>query len=369
MRPAPTLALWLSPIVALAQTENPPSPAPATASVAAPTTPATEAVTADEVRNLVVSLRKIQAERDRTAQLTLADAGKALALATVGPTEAVNLYIASVRAVDFEKTGKKQTDFEEWKKKNDARLHDIGYGQALRLQYRYLRLAIESDTEEKARAALPRLVALADESILALARYNSAAATLREDAFASPVATRFDLKKKRPAGWPASPLQLGPLYTLLMKASATEPDKLPGIWENRLRQEKALFEAGSETARNAARAKAGTPFGKKKEDPTPAPLTAEQENFEKRVLPRLRWEMGESLFEAGLRRRGLEILYTVLTKNPDHPSSPEWLDKLTRLAESLNRGSTEPAPAAGEPTAPAAPEPAAPAVAPEIPAK
>lgn len=346
-----------------------------------------ESISEVEIRGLLAKLADMQAKQDSAERNALAEALKSLRAGTVGPTEAVNLYIASVRVVEFEKLGKKQADFDEWKKKNDDKLHEIPFGQSLMLQYGFLKLALESDTEDKRRAAGAKLVTMADDFMKALPRLGAYGKSISEDPFSHPVAKRFGLEKRKPEGWPSSPLKLAEVYAYVMKPVRQQsPKDLPALWESRIKQERALFGVREDLAKSAARKAATELFGKKipKAD-APKPdsggedvAVGKGDKFETTVLPKLQWEMGEDLYRSGLRRRGIDCMFTVISKNPDHPGRADWLKSLSDKAAGVAAesgvvipsaaqaitpvGASSPTPAVTAPVLPAAPRgPAVPA--------
>ena len=326
--------------------------APAESPEPAPAVVAGEAISADEIKSLLAKLAEIQAKQDAADKLARIEALKALEAAIVGPTESVNFYIASVKAVEFEKPGKKQWEFDEWKKKNEDRLHDAAFAQSLRLQLRFLKLTLEADTEEKRTSAVPSLIKLGDEMIRQFPQSAGYSRILSEDPFSTSMAARFGLEKKKPEGWPASPLHLGAVHNLLMKqARVVAPKSLPALWEARIKQERTLAAARDEAGRIALR-KQTDPFGKKKGGDSRRPeVETESEKFDKITFPKLQWEMGVDLFKSGLRRRGIEGLFIVLSKNPEHPSRAEWIQSLAEMADQV-AGESGVKPAAA--TAPAA---------------
>lgn len=348
-------------------------PAGALAADAAPAAPAAppvvlpgEAVTETEIRGLLAKLAELQSKQDVTDRNALSEALRVLRAASVGPTEAVNLYVASVRAVEFEKAGKKQADFDDWKKRNDDRLHEIPFGKALMMQYGFLKLALESDTEEKRRAAGTKLVTLADEFTKALPALGAHGKMLGEDPFTQVVAQRFGLARRKPEGWPSSPLQLAALHAFVMTPVRREaPKDLPAMWETRIRQERALYTVREDMAKAAAR-KPVEAFGKKiskNEPPPPAPvvedaLVVKGDKFEQAILPKLQWEMGEDLYRSGLRRKGLDCLFGVIMKNPNHPARADWIKSLNDKATGVAAEAGISIPAAGRPADPVSVDPA-----------
>ncbi len=311
-----------------------------------------EAITESEIRGLLAKLADMQAKQDAVDRAALADALKALRAACVGPTEAVSLYMASVRVVEFEKMGKKQADFDDWKKRNDDKLHDIPFGQMLILQYGFLKLALESDTEEKCRAAGPKLVVMADDYIRMLPKLGAYGKTLGDDVFSNAVAQRYGLAKRKPEGWPVSPLNLAAVHAYAMRPVRRDtPKDLPAMWDARIRQERALHGVREDIAKVASRKTAPELFGKKmpKNEP-PAPVedsvALKGEKFDATVLPKLLWEMGEDCYRSGLRRRGVDTQFSVITKYPNHPARADWLKSLAEKASAVAAESGVPVPGA-----------------------
>lgn len=372
------------------------SPGDAAAVDAAPSAPPVvlpgEEVSESEIRGLLGKLTELQSKQDAQEMAALIEAHKALSVAVTGPTESVNLFISSTREVEFVRMGKKQIDFDDWKKKNDERMHDIPFGQALCMQHTFLKLSIEADTDAKRRAAVPKIIAMGDEYIRAMPKMGAYARMLSEDAFGLPVAKRFGLEKRKPEGWPASPLSLASVYGILLKPARLENPKLiPTIWEARIKQERALFAAKEEltkqTVRKAlesAKKTKGADLRKAEADARNKPdsgdgaveLVDKGDKFETTVLPRLLWEMGEDMYRSGLRRAGIECQFGVVMKNPEHPSRPDWLKALADKANEVAKeagvevpssagvvpasvAETAPSPVRGAPVAPVVPAPGA----------
>jgi hypothetical protein len=321
-------------------------------------------ISAEEVAGLLRQLRRMRDGLDSEERRAVAEALKALTPAANSATEAVTLWSGSVRTIEFEKQNKRSADFEEWRKRNDDKLHDAGFAAALRLQCRYLKLCLEADTEEKAARARPAIVALMEESIKAMPQCAQYMSLLREDVFSSPIAKKLGVEKQCPEGWAKAPLSIDAHFGRFVKSAITaNPSDIPALWECRLKLERSHAEAVDQNSRVQRRHKNpdASPMGRRISQPKDKDEqdTKAVDAFEKEKLPTLLWSMGEDFFKAGLRRRGIETLFGVLGKYPKHSNAEGWLDRITAIAEELE--SKNKPPVVAEPAAPVAPETPAPA--------
>ncbi len=314
--------------------------------VAAKPATAPNDISAEEVAGLLSQLRKMRDGLDSEARRASIEALKVLGPACASSTEAMNLWLASVRVVEFEKQNKRATDFEEWRKKNDEKLHDPAFSAALRLQCRYLKLCLEADTPEKAGRTGPAIIALVEEAIKAMPQCAQYAGLLSDDVFSSATAKKLGVEKLCPDGWPKALLNLGGHFGRFVKTAAmTNPADIPALWETRLKLERSHAEALDQNARVQRRRKNPELMGKragaqKEKDEQD---TKHIDAFETEKLPALLWSLGEDCYKAGMRRRGIETFFGVLRKYPKHASASDWVDRVTKLAEEMEAGLNAPA--------------------------
>lgn len=349
----------MAPLLALAQEGAPAAEAPEAPAKAARNP---NDITAEEIAGLLRQLRSMREGLDVEERRTVMEALKVLAPASASPTEAVSLWSGAVRTLEFERQNKRSADFDEWRKKNDDKLHDAGFAAALRLQCRYLKLCLEADTPEKAGRAGAAIVALMEESIKAMPQCGQYASLLREDVFSSPVAKKLGVDKQCPEGWARTPLSIDAHFGRFLKAAVVKnPADVPALWESRMKLERAQVEAQDQYARVQRRRKnTDSPMGRRANAPKEKDDadTKAVDTFEKDRMPVLLWAMGEDFYKAGLRRRGIETLFGVLRKYPKHTSHSGWVDRITAIAEELDAKGKLPSatPAPGtEPAAATAP--------------
>lgn len=341
--------LALSSLPAVAQEATPPAPAPDVAPIAPATSNGkSDDISSNELAALIRQLKQMRAGLDTEERKIVAAALKELGNASVSTTSAMNLWVDSVRAVDFDQKKKKQTEFEEWRKKNDERMHDITFCTGLLFQCRYLKLCLEADTPEKQAKSLPAIQALMEEAVKTMPKMLNNAGMLREDAFASIMARALRIEKMCPEGWPRALLRPDEHYGRFIRSARKEnASAVVGLWEARIRMERAIAKASDDNAKLRRSKEARTAFGKQ-QDKRDAKEMEEQDtkfavSFEKETLPRLMWSMGEDFFKAGLRRRGIETMFQVITKNPKHPNVSDWVDRITAIAEEVAAANNPPA--------------------------
>lgn len=293
-------------------------------------------ISAEEIAGLLRQLRSMRDGLDSEERRTVTEALKALAPASASPNEAVSLWSGSVRALEFDKQNKRGSDFDDWRKKNDDKLHDAGFAAAMRLQCRYLKLCLEADTPEKAGRAGAAIIALMEESIKAMPQCAQYASVLREDVFSSPIAKRFGVEKQCPEGWARAPLSIDANFGRFVKAAlAKNPADVPALWESRMKLERAQAEATDQIGRVQRRHRNSEAMGRRINAQKDEQDTKAVDTFERDKLPGLLWSMGEDFYKAGLRRRGIETLFGVLRKYPKHASYSGWVDRITAMAESI----------------------------------
>ncbi len=357
--PAAVPFLLLAALPAVAEEPAAPAPAaPAAATEPAPAQPAgtsekTDDISAAEVSTLLRQLKQMRQSLDSEERKTILAALTALNSATSGTTGAMTLWVESVRVVDFDRQNKKQTEFEEWRKKNDERMHDAAFCTGLLFQCKYLKLCLEADTPEKQARALPAIHALMTEAVAAMPKMLQYSGMLRDDAFSSTIAKRLGIEKLAPEGWPRALLRPEEHYGRAIAAARKgDAAAVTALWDARINLERSIAKANDENGKLRRRKEAKTQFGNRKDtrDAAEAELvdTKNAVAFEKDQLPKLQWAMGEDLYKAGLRRRGLETMFGVIHRNPRHASVSEWVDRITAIAEELS-GEGKPAEApAGE---------------------
>lgn len=352
-RPVALAFLGLTPF-AHAQTSAPATPAAAPSAEASADIPAdaqaagkSEEISGNEMAALLRQLRQMRAGLDSEERKAAANAIAALNSACSGTTGAMNLWVDSVRVVEFDRQSKKQTDFEDWRKKNDDKMHDAAFCAALLLQCRYLKLCLESDTPEKQAKAFPVIQTLMEEAVAAIPKTLNYSGMLREDVFGTVIAKRLGIEKMCPEGWSRGLLRPDEQFGRAIKAARKgDAQALLSLWASRIKLERAIAKANDDAGKIRRRKEARTQFGNRKDSRDAKEMeeqdTKSEKSFEKDHLPKLQWAMGEDLYKAGMHRRGIETMFTVITKNPRHPSVSDWVNRITAIAEELSgQGATE----------------------------
>lgn len=246
---------------------------------------------------------------------------------------AAELYVKCVEKVEFEDRRRSSREFREWKRHQDDRLKDPGLRRCLRHQLRWLVLSLEAAEAGEKRDALAPKAAEALESIFTdPGQFAGNVDPLREPVTSTVFARAYNLGGARLKDWPLSPLDIAAVFDRVIFPPLVEAAKFDALrdqWLKRVRYETIARDdwRGDE--------------GKSKE------RSPDYEKFIAETLPELRWEMEESLYDAGDERRAAINMLSHLEENLTHPKAREWGDSF--------RKRIEPAPEAEEADSPESP--------------
>jgi hypothetical protein len=312
--------------------------------------------------------------------------------ALADPKGPIEFYLEAKKIIDFDETGRRESDWKAWRDANEDRLKSPEHVAARRLQLRYLILTLDvvaSKDREKALAAnLPALAAFIDDMAGAYPDLGEQRAVLRESVLDSDYAerTKIDLTVDREAEWVFTPGDVGAIYDRVVLPHFREPlnfTSLMAAWDKRIAHEGLLA-----VTEEAARGGADTPqpgggpggdddrrLGRLRErfggggDARDRERAQEREEDRQRDvavdtfktvrLPELQWARERDALEYGPDKPGaFARLTSHIRENLSHPSAQAWLSELRGLAEGKQLDETEDAELATpeEPAATPAPD-------------
>jgi hypothetical protein len=274
---------------------------------------------------------------------------------------ALALYLDCYRLEHFERKNLKQTDFTDWRDRNEMRLKDEDFKKALLLQLEYLVLSIQAqDIKETSKmaplvTALQSHVAKAIITVQGATKHSASGAVedknagpkgggrkgggggggpgggaggdlmgvLRQPVTGSEFAMAYQLEdhlnKKE---WDYRPLDVGGIYAkvILPYFLAEKPTELPAQWDARINAEVALRKALlSET---------------------------EFEIFFKEEGPRMQWEKNNYLVANNVNAvNALADMLKVIQNYPSHPDALNWLKEFRSIVKGVSEPESGPAPA------------------------
>jgi len=341
MKSTSLLSLLAVMLAATSSAQTPPPPSEAPDSPAGPQI----SLTPGQLEHILKELEKVEAQIGQGRTSVLGTALAKFKAASASESAAVALYLDCYKLENFERKDLKQTDFMEWRDRNEARFKDDNFTKALLFQLEYLVMTIQAqgiDDPKKLGAVVPALQAFVAKEIIAVQetmKHTASGAVEVKDSGkggggrgprggggegggASPLAamlrqsvksTEFSqafklddhLKSKK---WEYSPLNIAGIYAnvIFPYYLAEKPTEVAAQWDARINAEMNLRKAGmSETEFNI--------------------LQAEE-------LPRLQWEKDNFLLSNNISAiNALADMLKIIQNNPSHPDASRWLEEFKNV--------------------------------------
>lgn len=225
------------------------------------------------------------------------------------PSAAVAFYLQCAEKIEFEEQNRDSQDFREWRRKQEERLKDPRFGEALRQQLNWLLLSLEAaETPDEKRAELAPQAAQALETLFANAdQLRGQVKLLSENVHDTVFAKAYDLHIRPAKGWPAAPLPVETVFNDIILPPLVARQDSAGIraaWNRRLQYEALIHERLS-GARGGGSSAALARF------------LAERR-------PQLLWEMEEDVYESGDQRGAALQMLKHLETFLGHPDARTW---------------------------------------------
>lgn len=336
-------ALLASPVIA--QTPATPAGDPATAVPKVLLTPA-------QTAHILKELEKAEADIGKGRGGVFGGALTKFREAMGSELAAVALYLDCYKLEHFERRNLKQTDFMDWRDRNEAKMKEDDFRQALLLQLEFLVLTIQAqDIQDQKKmgplvAALQAYLGKAITAVQASTKHTASGAVeakdtgpkgpggarkggggggggglggeltgiLRQAVSGSEFANAFlldDYLTRK--DWEYRPLDVAGIYgkVIFPYYLAEKTAELPGQWDARVNAELALRKAMlSETEFNL---------------------------YTKDELPRLQWEKSNYLVANNVNPvNALADMLNVIKNNPNHPDAAGWLKEFRELVKAVS---------------------------------
>jgi len=147
------------------------------------------------------------------------------------------------KLVYYEKQGRNESDFRDWKDKNESRLKDDAFVEGLRVQLRYLGLSCKASQAAELSQVFGNLMAYVD-SLTELSEMpgNEVMQSISQTVFAR--AYELNQRLSNNENWELVPYNIPGIYekTILPYLRETNPSRLPAAWDKRIEQEKAVVQ-------------------------------------------------------------------------------------------------------------------------------
>lgn len=279
---------------------------------------------------LLERLENIRKEANSKVDARFRTAISAFKNAMGSPNSALDLYLKCEEMVNFDEMQKKNADFREWKKKNDAKLSDQGFRIALQHQLRWMVLTLEAASKDADRDKLAVEAGKMIDAMVSQAEELSRNRNVLEQSVTSSVFARaYNINGVKVDDWPLAPGKIKQVYEQVLLPPVRRADRLAALrttWSKRMQHEGALIELWGGKA--DGKAKSGIP--------SPA-----YEKFVTESLPQLQWDAEIDLFKAGDERDGALRMLEHIKKNISHDSANTWTQAFVSLLQIAERSASE----------------------------
>lgn len=295
-------------------------------------------LTDSQIQVIKQQLEQLEKDVSKNRNSSLGAAVSALQKAMGSEADARDLYMACYKGVHFERRDLKESDYIEWKTKNQAKLKDPEFLMGLRLQAEYLVLSIQAQEAKEIDSIIPKLQDFIAKELATVSstvkRGNGGAVTfdkksttststktgrvqhsigspqvldmLRRNVKASEFAKYYMLDEfLKNKDWEYQPMDFPGIYRNVVFPFYREkkPSELAAQWDTMIKYEFSLEEAS----------RAETDYG----------------IFYKERLPERQWEKANDLFRSNINSVGaLADMIKIVRDNPTHPKAAEWLRKI-----------------------------------------
>lgn len=274
---------------------------------------------------LLEQLEALRANADSKVDERFRTAITAYRAASSSDQAALDLHMNCIEKVNFKDQHRKNSDFRDWKRREDDKLSSPGLGLALRLQLSWLTLTLRAASEKTDRETL---VAEAQQIIDTIVRdadkLKDHRQILNQAVNSSFFARAYDIGSIKVEDWPLAPGQLGQVYDQILLPPHRRPDRVAALragWTKRIQQEMALQDSWA----------GGEDPGSKRIGTAAALRSPAYELFVSEVLPELQWQMELDLFRSGDQKTAALKMLAHLEKNIGHKSARAWAEAFSQL--------------------------------------
>lgn len=334
--------------VMLAAVSSAQTPSPRSDEAGSPAVPQIS-LTPGQLEHIMKELEKVEAQIGQGRTSVLSAALAKFKAASASEAAALALYLDCYKLENFERKDLKQTDFMEWRDRNEARFKDDNFTKALLFQLEYLVMTIQAqgiDDPKKLGPVVPLLQAFIAKEITAvqetmkhtasgavevkdngggkggrgprggggdLGGPSPLAGMLRQSVKSTEFSRAFKLDDHlKSKSWEYSPLNIGGIYAnvIFPYYLAEKPGELAAQWDARINAEMNLRKSGmSETEFNL--------------------LQAEE-------LPRLQWQKDTFLLSNNVGAiNALADMLKIIQNNPSHPDASRWLEEFKDVIKAV----------------------------------
>lgn len=242
---------------------------------------------------------------------------------------ALELYLKCVEKVDFIDQKKKESDFRDWKRKEDEKLSKASFKLALRHQLNWLSLTLQAASENPDREKLAQAAQASMDAVFRdIEQLKDQHAVLKTAVTGTVFAKAYEISNLKLEKWPLNPVDVNQIFDQVIMPQYRNPtgiDKLRECWMRRAQYEGLVVEHWS----------GNNPKGNKREDGrigmADNSKSPETERFVSETLPKLQWDMEVDLFKAGDQAAAALRMLAHIERNLAHSSAKDWTDQFRAM--------------------------------------
>ncbi|HVJ45772.1 MAG TPA: hypothetical protein VM511_05255 [Luteolibacter sp.] len=250
--------------------------------------------------------------------------------AAIGSDDAaLALYLQCVEKVDFIDQKKKESEFREWKRKEDEKLSKDSFKLALRHQLNWLSLTLQAASERADREKMAVAAQGAMDNVLRdIEKLKDQQALLKQGVTATVFAKAYEIGNLKLDKWPLSPIDVSQIYEQVILPQYRNPkgiDKLRENWLRRIQQESIMVEHWGGAQKGGGKREDGR-IGMLENSRPP-----ELDRFYSETMPTLQWQMELDLFKAGDQAGAALRMINHIEKNLAHQNSKDWSEQFRAM--------------------------------------
>lgn len=310
-------------------------------------------MTPEEMASLKARLKVMKESLNTHISSRNTSAGQTFMTASADPRAAVELYLNCTKMVDYDRTGRPESDFRAWEDSQKTRITDPKFVESLQQQLKYLALSCQAaETEERAEIFAPLMAFVDGLSYLKEMPTGNLTQSVAGSVFARAYYLENLLGKSK--DWESVPINISGIYsrTILPYLRKEKPDALMNAWDKRIEQEtrlvmmleekkqEALRGLDRDEERRARNAQSGQGGALKEHS---------KDEFTARTLPQLQWGKLKDMFLYVDQMNAAKAMVTFVEANLTHELGETFYAEFESLIESSQTSASEAAAAAAAP--------------------
>jgi len=261
------------------------------------------------------------------------------------PRQALELYLKCYKEVHFDREGRRESDFREWREGESNRLEDDAFLESLQLQLLYLGLSCQAAEAKETEDVFAPLMSYLDR----LSQMEELPNQILLQSVANSIfAQTYYLERLLGENerWEPTPYNLDGIYekTILPYLREEQPETLMSAWDKRIQQKTRIAvhieKLKEEELRGMSRDEERRALNRQNRQGG-IMQTYDRDDFERETLPSLHWGKLKDMFLYVDELTGAKEMLDFVEEKLTHPKGDQWFSEFEALV--LGGGSTEPA--------------------------